>query len=94
MQNTGLIRRLAAIVYDSLLIGALLFLATTPFIAARGGEPVEIGDNLERDAQLRLELFVRLLEPVMLFLIAGLILFVVAALLLPIFQVSKVASGG
>lgn len=46
MQNTGLIRRLAAIVYDSLLIGALLFLATTPFIAARGGEPVEIGDNL------------------------------------------------
>ena len=46
MQNTGLIRRLAAIVYDSLLIGALLFLATTPFIAARGGEPAEIGDNL------------------------------------------------
>lgn len=49
---------------------------------------IEIGDNLERDAQLRLELFVRLLEPVMLFLIAGLILFVVAALLLPIFQSS------
>ena len=51
---------------------------------------IEIGDNLERDAQLRLELFVRLLEPVMLFLIAGLILFVVAALLLPIFQSSGV----
>ena len=49
---------------------------------------IEISDNLERDAQLRLELFVRLLEPVMLFLIAGLILFVVAALLLPIFQSS------
>jgi uncharacterized RDD family membrane protein YckC len=46
VQNTGLIRRLAAIIYDSLLIGALLFLATTPFIAVRGGEPVEIGDNL------------------------------------------------
>lgn len=46
MQNTGLIRRLAAIIYDALLIGALLFLATIPFIAARGGEPVEIGDNL------------------------------------------------
>jgi len=45
MQNTGLLRRLAAILYDSLLIGALLFLATTPFIAMRGGEPVEIGDN-------------------------------------------------
>lgn len=46
MQNTGLLRRLAAIIYDSLLIGALLFLATTPFIAVRGGEPVEIGDNM------------------------------------------------
>jgi len=31
--------------YDALLIGALLFLATVPFIAARGGEPVEIGEN-------------------------------------------------
>ena len=46
MQNTGLIRRFAAIIYDALLIGALLFLATIPFIAVRGGEPVEIGDNL------------------------------------------------
>ncbi len=46
MQNTGLLRRLAAIIYDALLIGALLFLATTPFIAMRGGEPVEIGDNM------------------------------------------------
>ena len=46
MQNTGLLRRLAAIIYDALLIGALLFLATTPFIAVRGGEPVEIGDNM------------------------------------------------
>ena len=45
MQNSGLLRRLAAILYDSLLIAALLFLATIPFIAMRGGEPVEIGDN-------------------------------------------------
>jgi uncharacterized RDD family membrane protein YckC len=45
MQNTGLLRRLAAILYDALLIGALLFLATIPFIAMRGGAPVEIGDN-------------------------------------------------
>ena len=29
MQNTGLLRRLAAMIYDALLIGALLFLATT-----------------------------------------------------------------
>ena len=46
MQNTGLIRRLAAILYDALLVGALLFLATIPFIAIRSGEPVEIGDNM------------------------------------------------
>ncbi len=32
--------------YDSLLVLALLFLATIPFVAIRGGEPVEIGDNL------------------------------------------------
>lgn len=46
MRNTGLLRRLAAIMYDALLVGALLFLATIPFIALRGGEPVEIGDNM------------------------------------------------
>lgn len=45
MKSTGLLRRLAAILYDALLVGALLFLATVPFIAVRGGEPVEIGDN-------------------------------------------------
>lgn len=46
MQPTGLLRRIAAMLYDLLLIAALLFLATLPFIAVRGGEPVEIGDNL------------------------------------------------
>jgi uncharacterized RDD family membrane protein YckC len=46
MQNTGLLRRLAAIAYDVLLVAAVLFLVTIPFIAVRGGEPVEIGDNL------------------------------------------------
>ena len=46
MENTGLLRRLAAILYDALLVTALLFLATIPFIAMRGGEPVEVGDNL------------------------------------------------
>jgi uncharacterized RDD family membrane protein YckC len=45
MQSTGLLRRMAAISYDALLVAALLFLATVPFIAMRGGEPVEIGDN-------------------------------------------------
>lgn len=46
MQNTGLLRRLAAIAYDLLLVAAVLFMVTIPFIAVRGGEPVEIGDNL------------------------------------------------
>lgn len=46
MKNTGLFRRLAAMLYDSLLVLALLMLATIPFIAVRGGEPVEGGDNL------------------------------------------------
>jgi uncharacterized RDD family membrane protein YckC len=41
MQNASLARRLAAILYDSLLILALMFLATLPFIGARDGEPVD-----------------------------------------------------
>ncbi|MBT8083218.1 MAG: RDD family protein [Gammaproteobacteria bacterium] len=45
MQNTGLLRRLAAMLYDTLLIAALLFLVTIPFIAVRGGEPVETSEN-------------------------------------------------
>jgi uncharacterized RDD family membrane protein YckC len=43
--DAGLLRRLASIIYDWLLVLALLFLATLPFIAAYGGEPVP-ADNL------------------------------------------------
>jgi uncharacterized RDD family membrane protein YckC len=43
MQNASLARRLAAILYDSLLILALMFLATLPFVGTRGGEPVDPG---------------------------------------------------
>ena len=46
MQNAPLLRRLAAMLYDALLVAALLFLATIPFIAVRGGDPVESGENL------------------------------------------------
>jgi len=46
VQNCGLLRRFGAILYDSLLILALLFLATIPFIAVRGGEPVGTDNNL------------------------------------------------
>lgn len=44
MQPAGLARRLGAIVYDSLLIFALLFLGTLPFIAIAGGESVAPGN--------------------------------------------------
>jgi uncharacterized RDD family membrane protein YckC len=48
MCNAGLGRRFGAILYDSLLVLALMFLGTLPFIAARGGEPVAAGDLLYR----------------------------------------------
>ena len=51
---------------------------------------IELGDNLESEAQRRIDLYVRMLEPVMLLIVAALILFVVSALLLPIFQSSGV----
>jgi uncharacterized RDD family membrane protein YckC len=43
---SSLLRRLGAILYDALLILALLFLATIPFIAVRDGEPVDATGNL------------------------------------------------
>ncbi len=51
---------------------------------------IDISENLERLTNRRLEMFVRLLEPVMLTVLAGIIMFVVAALLLPILQSSNV----
>jgi uncharacterized RDD family membrane protein YckC len=58
MQNTHLIRRIAAMLYDGLLILALLFLATLPFIALRGGEPVEGNENLIYRVVLGLVIYV------------------------------------
>jgi len=43
MSNASLFQRLFAILYDSLLLLALMFLATLPFIAIRAGEPVDPG---------------------------------------------------
>ena len=45
MENASLGRRLGAAVYDALLVFALMFLATLPFVAVRGGEPVEPGNT-------------------------------------------------
>jgi uncharacterized RDD family membrane protein YckC len=44
-RNAPLGRRIGAILYDGLLVIALLFLGTVPFIALRGGEPVEPGET-------------------------------------------------
>ncbi|MCH7503908.1 MAG: RDD family protein, partial [Proteobacteria bacterium] len=46
MQNAGLLRRFGAMLYDALLVVALLILASIPFIAVRGGQIVEPDDNL------------------------------------------------
>lgn len=52
MRNAGLLRRLGAIVYDALLVAAVLFLATIPFVAVHGGEPVAPGNNAAYRAAL------------------------------------------
>jgi len=44
MTTASLGRRFGAIIYDSLLVLALMFLATLPFVAVRGGEPVDPGN--------------------------------------------------
>jgi general secretion pathway protein F/type IV pilus assembly protein PilC len=49
-----------------------------------------IADTLERDTWRRLELFVRLLEPAMLMVMAGVVLVVVIALLVPVLKMSLV----
>ncbi len=50
---------------------------------------VEIAEGLERRTERRLDLLVRLLEPVMLLIMASVVLFVVIALLLPVIKMSS-----
>ena len=47
-----------------------------------------IADTLERDTWRRLDLFVRLLEPMMLLVMAAIVLVVVIALLVPVLKMS------
>lgn len=49
---------------------------------------VEIADGLERRTTRRLDLVVRLLEPIMLLVLAGVVLVVVIALLMPVIKMS------
>ena len=50
---------------------------------------VQIADALEKRTSRQLELFVRLLEPVMLLVMAAITLLVVAGLLLPVFKLGS-----
>ncbi len=50
---------------------------------------VDIADGLEKRTTRQLELFVRLLEPIMLLVMGGVTLVVVAGLLLPVFKMSQ-----
>ncbi|MCA9030264.1 MAG: type II secretion system F family protein, partial [Planctomycetaceae bacterium] len=45
---------------------------------------IDIADNLERRTNRELDLAVRLLEPLMLMVMASVVLFIIVALLLPI----------
>lgn len=47
---------------------------------------INVADNMEQRTYRELDLFVRLLEPMMLLVMGGVILFVMIALLLPVFQ--------
>lgn len=50
---------------------------------------IEVADGLERRTARKLDLFVKLLEPMMLLVLAGIVLFVVVSLLLPIIKMSQ-----
>ena len=50
---------------------------------------IDIANGLEKRTSRQLELFVRLLEPMMLLVMAGVVLMVVAGLLLPVFKMSS-----
>jgi uncharacterized RDD family membrane protein YckC len=57
-QPCSLLRRVGAMLYDTLLIIAVLFIVTIPFIALRGGEPVESGNNFPYQITLSIVVFV------------------------------------
>jgi general secretion pathway protein F/type IV pilus assembly protein PilC len=50
---------------------------------------IDMADGLERRTGRQLDLMVRLLEPVMLLILAAVILFVVVALLVPVIKMSQ-----
>jgi uncharacterized RDD family membrane protein YckC len=57
MQNTGLLRRMAAILYDTILIAACLTLVITVFIAMAGGEAIEADENSALQVALAITIY-------------------------------------
>ena len=57
MQNTGLLRRMAAILYDTILIAACLTLVITVFIAIAGGEAIEADENSALQVALAITIY-------------------------------------
>lgn len=51
---------------------------------------VDVAETMEKQTYRQLDLFVRLLEPVMIVIMAGVVLFIALALLLPVFKMSGV----
>ncbi|HAD59275.1 MAG TPA: pilus assembly protein PilC [Planctomycetaceae bacterium] len=54
---------------------------------------VDIADSLEKYTSRKIDVAVRLLEPIMLLMMASVVTFVIAALLLPILKMSSMGSG-
>ena len=54
---------------------------------------IDISEGLEKRTTRQLDLFVRLLEPMMLLVMAGITLLVVMGLLLPVFKMSTTVGG-
>ena len=54
---------------------------------------VDIAESLEKRTARNLELMVKLLEPIMLLVMAGVVLLVVLGLLMPVFEMGKTISG-
>jgi general secretion pathway protein F/type IV pilus assembly protein PilC len=53
---------------------------------------IDVADNLDKRTSRQLELFVKLLEPMMLLVMAVFTLLIVAGLLMPVFQMSSIVS--
>lgn len=54
---------------------------------------IDVSEGLERRTSRQLDLMVKLLEPIMLLVMAGVVLFVVAGLLLPMFKMGSAVGG-